>query len=384
MGTYTAEGCLEPIETFYNPGMVDETKRSAARKIPGRIRTQNGCLHYEGGEKDALDRIAEWGSTVRKRLSEALPPREAALLGGMLLGGSEGMDASSLQIFTACGLSHLLSVSGSHVALLLGLYVLAAEYLPLPRPVKPLGASFFCSATPSFAGFGHLSAEQCSLAAASCWGSCWGAGQADRLFLAFRPFCCWASIPLDLGYWLCPLFCGSGRTDALKGEGGTGACIFLGQGLGTALSVPPRGPYFFPSFACPSFPRREPPIPSSQSASCAAFEPFPRSCRQCRFWGSCPALLGRVLLLWQAVSSVYLLNWAVCFQKAGPSWLLTGPLGFGALFAMVFCSACSLAIFHRDPVLLGTGKRRLLRPLSALLPCFSILAFKSTFYSVFP
>lgn len=141
-GTYTAEGCLEPIETFYNPGMVDETKRSAARKIPGRIRTQNGCLHYEGGEKDALDRIAEWGSTVRKRLSEALPPREAALLGGMLLGGSEGMDASSLQIFTACGLSHLLSVSGSHVALLLGLYVLAAEYLPLPRPVKPLGGLF--------------------------------------------------------------------------------------------------------------------------------------------------------------------------------------------------------------------------------------------------
>ena len=30
-GTYTAEGCLEPIETFYNPGMVDEAKRSAAR-----------------------------------------------------------------------------------------------------------------------------------------------------------------------------------------------------------------------------------------------------------------------------------------------------------------------------------------------------------------
>lgn len=99
-GTYTAEGCLEPIETFYNPGMVDETKRSAARKIPG--------------------------------------------------------------------------------------------------------ASFFCSATPSFAGFGHLSAEQCSLAAASCWGSCWGAGQADRLFLAFRPFCCWASIPFGSGILALP------------------------------------------------------------------------------------------------------------------------------------------------------------------------------------
>lgn len=286
-GTYTAEGCLEPIETFYNPGMVDETKRSAARKIPGRIRTQNGCLHYEGGEKDALDRIAEWGSTVRKRLSEALPPREAALLGGMLLGGSEGMDASSLQIFTACGLSHLLSVSGSHVALLLGLYVLAAEYLPLPRPVKPLGGLFFLFCYAILCGL-RASVWQRRLAG----GAVGAPGKRTVFSWLFGPFAAGHPSLLDLGYWLCPLFCGSGRTDALKGEGGTGACIFFRAGPWDGPFCSPRGPYFFPSFACPSFPRREPPIPSSQSASCAAFESFPRSCRQCRFWGSCPALFG--------------------------------------------------------------------------------------------
>ena len=203
-GTYTAEGCLEPIETFYNPGMVDETKRSAARKIPGRIRTQNGCLHYEGGEKDALDRIAEWGSTVRKRLSEALPPREAALLGGMLLGGSEGMDASSLQILRPadCPIFFLYLEAMWHFSLV------SMSWRRSISRCRALsnrwGASFFCSATPSFAGFGHLSAEQCSLAAASCWGSCWGAGQADRLFLAFRPFCCWASIPFGSGILALP------------------------------------------------------------------------------------------------------------------------------------------------------------------------------------
>lgn len=203
-GTYTAEGCLEPIETFYNPGMVDETKRSAARKIPGRIRTQNGCLHYEGGEKDALDRIAEWGSTVRKRLSEALPPREAALLGGMLLGGSEGMDASSLQIFTACGLSHLLSVSGSHVALLLGLYVLAAEYLPLPRPVKPLGGLFFLFCYAILCGLRASVCRAVLLGSGVLLGELLGRRASGPSFLGFSAFCCWASIPFGSGILALP------------------------------------------------------------------------------------------------------------------------------------------------------------------------------------
>ena len=238
-GTYTAEGCLEPIETFYNPGMVDETKRSAARKIPGRIRTQNGCLHYEGGEKDALDRIAEWGSTVRKRLSEALPPREAALLGGMLLGGSEGMDASSLQIFTACGLSHLLSVSGSHVALLLGLYVLAAEYLPLPRPVKPLGGLFFLFCYAILCGLRASVCRAVLLGSGVLLGELLGRRASGPSFLGFsallllgiHPFWIW-----DIGFALS--FAAAAGLMLLKERVERGLASFLGQGLGTALSVP--------------------------------------------------------------------------------------------------------------------------------------------------
>lgn len=240
-GTYTAEGCLEPIETFYNPGMVDETKRSAARKIPGRIRTQNGCLHYEGGEKDALDRIAEWGSTVRKRLSEALPPREAALLGGMLLGGSEGMDASSLQIFTACGLSHLLSVSGSHVALLLGLYVLAAEYLPLPRPVKPLGGLFFLFCYAILCGLRASVCRAVLLGSGVLLGELLGRRASGPSFLGFsallllgiHPFWIW-----DIGFALS--FAAAAGLMLLKERVERGLASFLGQGDCCLLVMPDR------------------------------------------------------------------------------------------------------------------------------------------------
>lgn len=376
-GTYTAEGCLEPIETFYNPGMVDETKRSAARKIPGRIRTQNGCLHYEGGEKDALDRIAEWGSTVRKRLSEALPPREAALLGGMLLGGSEGMDASSLQIFTACGLSHLLSVSGSHVALLLGLYVLAAEYLPLPRPVKPLGGLFFLFCYAILCGLRASVCRAVLLGSGVLLGELLGRRASGPSFLGFsallllgiHPFWIW-----DIGFALS--FAAAAGLMLLKERVERGLASFLGQGLGTALSVPlaahifslPLLVHHFHAVSLLSLPANLLLVPLLSLSLVLAVSAV--------FGGLVLPFLGRVLFVMAGSLVSLSLELGRLLSESRPFMVTTGPLGFGALFCYGLLLSLLLAIFHRDPVLLGTGKRRLLRPLSALLPCFSILAFK--------
>ena len=375
-GTYTAEGCLEPIETFYNPGMVDETKRSAARKIPGRIRTQNGCLHYEGGE-DALDRIAEWGSTVRKRLSEALPPREAALLGGMLLGGSEGMDASSLQIFTACGLSHLLSVSGSHVALLLGLYVLAAEYLPLPRPVKPLGGLFFLFCYAILCGLRASVCRAVLLGSGVLLGELLGRRASGPSFLGFsallllgiHPFWIW-----DIGFALS--FAAAAGLMLLKERVERGLASFLGQGLGTALSVPlaahifslPLLVHHFHAVSLLSLPANLLLVPLLSLSLVLAVSAV--------FGGLVLPFLGRVLFVMAGSLVSLSLELGRLLSESRPFMVTTGPLGFGALFCYGLLLSLLLAIFHRDPVLLGTGKRRLLRPLSALLPCFSILAFK--------
>ena len=376
MGDLYGRRLLEPIETFYNPGMVDETKRSAARKIPGRIRTQNGCLHYEGGEKDALDRIAEWGSTVRKRLSEALPPREAALLGGMLLGGSEGMDASSLQIFTACGLSHLLSVSGSHVALLLGLYVLAAEYLPLPRPVKPLGGLFFLFCYAILCGLRASVCRAVLLGSGCLLGEAVGAPGKRTVFLGFsallllgiHPFWIW-----DIGFALS--FAAAAGLMLLKERVERGLASFLGQGLGTALSVPlaahifslPLLVHHFHAVSLLSLPANLLLVPLLSLSLVLAVSAV--------FGGLVLPFWDGSFLLWQAVSSVYLLNWAVCFQKAG-FMVTTGPLGFGALFCYGLLLSLLLGDFPQGSRLARYRKKALLRPLSALLPCFSILAFK--------
>ena len=47
-----------------------------------------------------------------------MPPREAALARGFVLGEDEGIDAGTVEDFRRAGLTHLLAVSGQNVALL--------------------------------------------------------------------------------------------------------------------------------------------------------------------------------------------------------------------------------------------------------------------------
>lgn len=378
-GTYTAEGCLEPIETFYNPGMVDETKRSAARKIPGRIRTQNGCLHYEGGEKDALDRIAEWGSTVRKRLSEALPPREAALLGGMLLGGSEGMDASSLQIFTACGLSHLLSVSGSHVALLLGLYVLAAEYLPLPRPVKPLGGLFFLFCYAILCGLRASVCRAVLLGSGVLLGELLGRRASGPSFLGFsallllgiHPFWIW-----DIGFALS--FAAAAGLMLLKERVERGLASFLGQGLGTALSVPlaahifslPLLVHHFHAVSLLSLPANLLLVPLLSLSLVLAVSAV--------FGGLVLPFLGRVLFVMAGSLVSLSLELGRLLSESRPFMVTTGPLGFGALFCYGLLLSLLLGDFPQGSRLARCRKKAAL----ASAFCLAALFFYPRFQKV--
>jgi competence protein ComEC len=66
-------------------------------------------------------------------LGRGVPPREAALARGFVLGEDDEIDAATVEDFRRAGLSHLLAVSGQNVALLalLAMPLLAALGLPL-------------------------------------------------------------------------------------------------------------------------------------------------------------------------------------------------------------------------------------------------------------
>jgi competence protein ComEC len=78
---------------------------------------------------------------LRERLLDRLHAetgRAAPLLFALLLGEREALSPDLSGAFRDCGLSHLLAVSGLHVALLAGALALLLASAPLPRSLKPL------------------------------------------------------------------------------------------------------------------------------------------------------------------------------------------------------------------------------------------------------
>ncbi len=81
------------------------------------------------------------------RVTTVLPAREGAVAGALLTGSVTAIDAADLQAFRASGLAHLLSVSGLHIAIVIGLAMAVvrfglalAPFFALRWPVKELAA----------------------------------------------------------------------------------------------------------------------------------------------------------------------------------------------------------------------------------------------------
>jgi competence protein ComEC len=81
----------------------------------------------------ALLRSGEIRDRAEQGLGRGMPPREAELARGFVLGDDEGVDAKTVEDFRRSGLSHLLAVSGENVTLLalLALPLLGALGIPL-------------------------------------------------------------------------------------------------------------------------------------------------------------------------------------------------------------------------------------------------------------
>jgi competence protein ComEC len=88
-----------------------------------------------GGLPGILDRAR---SRIERALRVGLPPPQAALLGGMVLGEDGAMDDATRADFRASGLSHLVAASGQNVMLLAALALPLAGLLGLGLPARLL------------------------------------------------------------------------------------------------------------------------------------------------------------------------------------------------------------------------------------------------------
>lgn len=121
-----------------NPG---EVPPQALDWRAGRLGTVDGrrlaTASRLNGSRPPRDPLADLGDGLQARL-RAECGVAAPLLSALLLGRRERLPEPLSESFRACGLSHLLAVSGLHVALLAGAALLLLSALPLPGALRSL------------------------------------------------------------------------------------------------------------------------------------------------------------------------------------------------------------------------------------------------------
>ncbi len=120
-----------------NPGASDPDLSLRARGIDftGTVKTPR-LLVSEASGRPGLGRAVDEGAVrLARRLDRALGPGDArGLVGAMLLGERGSLSPEALRALRESGTFHVLSVSGLHVALLLGACLLPLRRLRLRRP----------------------------------------------------------------------------------------------------------------------------------------------------------------------------------------------------------------------------------------------------------
>ncbi len=130
MGKVWCSGELLSLNALRNPGGFDGERWHYLQGLGGRLRKAKVEVVSEEGS--LLDELAVFNLCLRERILEVASGESGALLCGMLLGGSVGLSDEMREVFAANGLAHLLSVSGTHFALLAGFLLLVLR----PFPVK--------------------------------------------------------------------------------------------------------------------------------------------------------------------------------------------------------------------------------------------------------
>ncbi len=129
----SARGRVLKIRGYKNPGMIDTERLMRARGVTARLHVGKGGVEVTPGQGGFLRYAEEVRAHYRAKMREAMPESDAAAVFAMVFGGYDGLRPELVEAFTATGLVHILSVSGSHITLLAGLVAWLASAFSLRR-----------------------------------------------------------------------------------------------------------------------------------------------------------------------------------------------------------------------------------------------------------
>lgn len=152
-----AEGKLRPLRLYKNPGKIDLEKRYESGHLLGRIYSKENSRIRPVGETGEY-RVTRWAETMRERLAcffaSYMDPVRLPVLMTLLFGGHYSeIPKDIIHSFSVTGIIHILSVSGSHIALLFGFLYFLGKWLGLSMKVTVVPAVLLVLVYAAMSGF---------------------------------------------------------------------------------------------------------------------------------------------------------------------------------------------------------------------------------------
>ena len=153
----SVEGKLTPIRIYKNPGKIDLEGRYKSKRLLGRIYPdEQGKVEFlqVTGEYKVRRFAENVKNSLFKKFNPYMDPIRLHVLMTLLFGGNYNeIPEPIMNSFSVTGIVHILSVSGSHVALLFGFFYFLGKWFHLPRKVILIGSILLVLAYSVLAGF---------------------------------------------------------------------------------------------------------------------------------------------------------------------------------------------------------------------------------------
>jgi competence protein ComEC len=145
------------LHGYNNPGQYDSVAAAQLQSIRGRMSVQEKEISLVGKDHSFWKQtMEEWRGKIIDNIQKVMPESHKAILVGMLFGGYGGIPREVVADFATTGIVHILSVSGSHIALVAGVVAVLGKGLfrrfVFVDKVVPIFAAFFITLYAIFCG----------------------------------------------------------------------------------------------------------------------------------------------------------------------------------------------------------------------------------------
>ncbi len=130
----SATGKVRSPHGYQNPGQIDTKLLLKSQGITASLSAGKQGIKITKNDTAAFPRqLVEIRQHYRESMEKVMPKVDAAAIFAMLFGGYDGIKAELVENFTAVGIVHILSVSGSHISLLAAVMAALGTLLHLPK-----------------------------------------------------------------------------------------------------------------------------------------------------------------------------------------------------------------------------------------------------------